>query len=70
MNSNQVWVVDDERSIRWVLEKALSQTGLNVQTFNSARDVISRFEIDTPDVVITDIRMPGLDGLDLLKEIK
>ena len=70
MNSNQVWVVDDERSIRWVLEKALSQTGLDVQTFNSARDVISRFEIDTPDVVITDIRMPGLDGLDLLKEIK
>ena len=70
MNSNQVWVVDDERSIRWVLEKALSQTGLNVQTFNSARDVISRFEIDTPDVVITDIRMPGLDGLYLLKEIK
>ena len=70
MNSNQVWVVDDERSIRWVLEKALSQTGLDVQTFNSARDVISRFEIDTADVVITDIRMPGLDGLDLLKEIK
>ena len=70
MNSNQVWVVDDERSIRWVLEKALSQTGLHVQTFNSARDVISRFQSDTPDVVITDIRMPGLDGLDLLNEIK
>lgn len=70
MNSNQVWVVDDERSIRWVLEKALSQTGLDVQTFHSASDVIARFQDDTPDVVITDIRMPGIDGLELLSEIK
>ena len=70
MNSNQVWVVDDERSIRWVLEKALSQTGLNVQTFNSAQEVIQRIQNDTPDVVITDIRMSGTDCLELLNEIK
>jgi len=70
MKGNQVWVVDDEKSIRWVLEKALSKAGLEVQTFNSAQDVIERIQDDTPDVVISDIRMPGTDGLELLSELK
>ena len=70
MNSNQVWVVDDERSIRWVLKKALSQTGLDVKTFNSVQEFVQRIQTDAPDVVITDIRMPGTDGLELLSEIK
>ncbi len=70
MNNNEVWVVDDEKSIRWVLERALSQTGLKVKTFDSAREVIKQLENKSPDVVITDIRMPGTDGLELLSTIR
>lgn len=70
MSANQVWVVDDERSIRWVLEKALSQNGLNVQTFESADSLLQQFQTTTPDLVITDIRMPGTGGLELLEQLK
>ena len=70
MNTDRIWVVDDERSIRWVLEKALSQSGWQVDTFESAEEVMSGLQSAAPDVVITDIRMPGADGLELMAALK
>jgi two-component system nitrogen regulation response regulator GlnG len=67
---NEVWVVDDDRSIRWVLNKALSQKDINVQDFEDAALVLNALEEGRrPHVLITDIRMPGLDGLGLLEKI-
>ena len=68
--SETVWIVDDDRSIRWVLEKALQQEGLNTQCFESADGVLNRLTRQQPDVIISDIRMPGTSGLDLLAEIR
>jgi len=68
-NVKQVWVVDDDKSIRWVLEKALTRSGLNVDVFNNASALLSQLETKIPDAVISDIRMPGIDGLNLLKQI-
>jgi two-component system, NtrC family, nitrogen regulation response regulator GlnG len=64
-----VWVIDDDRSIRWVLERALTQAGVNVKTFDSANDIAETLERQRPDAVVSDIRMPGVSGLDLLKTI-
>ncbi|BAP42855.1 nitrogen regulation protein NR(I) [Pseudomonas sp. 21LCFQ02] len=68
--SETVWIVDDDRSIRWVLEKALQQEGMTTQSFDSADGVISRLARQQPDVIISDIRMPGTSGLDLLARIR
>lgn len=65
-----VWVVDDDRSIRWVLQKALELVAINVRVFENAADVLSELKNDTPDVLVSDIRMPGMDGLQLLAAIK
>lgn len=64
-----VWVVDDDKSIRWVVERALSQAGLNCKTFSSADDMLCAIQDEQPDVVISDIRMPGTDGLALLAKL-
>jgi two-component system nitrogen regulation response regulator GlnG len=66
---NEVWVIDDDRSIRWVLEKALSKEGLKVQCFEDANRVIKKLAVNKPDLIMSDIRMPGIDGLELLKQI-
>jgi len=68
--SETVWIVDDDRSIRWVLEKALQQEGMTTQSFDSADGVLSRLARQQPDVIISDIRMPGVSGLDLLAQIR
>ena len=68
--NNRVWIVDDDKSIRWVLERALVKERLEPVCFENARDLLQRLEGDKPDVIISDIRMPGLDGLALLEEIK
>lgn len=71
MNSaSNVWVVDDERSIRWVLDKALSQAGMTVTCYESGEPLLEDIDHCPPDAIITDIRMPGIDGIDLLKRIK
>ncbi len=67
MNSPTIWVVDDDRSIRWVLEKALSNANLDHAVFDSAKSVRQALKSAVPTVVITDIRMPGEDGLSLLE---
>lgn len=68
--SETVWIVDDDRSIRWVLEKALQQEGMTTQSFDSADGVMGRLARQQPDVIISDIRMPGTSGLDLLAQIR
>ncbi|MBB1518989.1 nitrogen regulation protein NR(I) [Aquipseudomonas campi] len=68
--SETVWIVDDDRSIRWVLEKALQQEGMTTQSFDSADGVLSRLARQQPDVIISDIRMPGASGLELLARIR
>ncbi len=65
-----VWIVDDDPSIRFVLEKALAREQLPVRSFTGAREVLAALEGDTPQVLVSDIRMPGGSGLDLLAEVK
>lgn len=64
-----VWVIDDDDSIRWVLERTLEKAGMNVKVFDSANRIIELLDHKRPDVIITDIRMPGLSGLELLSAI-
>jgi len=69
-NSGQVWVVDDDRSIRWVLERALQKAGIQPRCFSSASQLLDALETSIPDAILTDIRMPGIDGLALLERLK
>ena len=66
---NLIWVIDDDRSIRWVLEKALEKAGMTVKSFDSANEIAELLDRMRPDAIITDIRMPGVSGLDLLSAI-
>ena len=68
--ANQVWVIDDDRSIRWVLEKALTKAGMQVTSFSSANGVMEALERGQPEVVVSDVRMPGMDGFALMEKIK
>ncbi len=68
-NSCRVWVIDDDRSIRWVLEKTLQKAEMDVACFDSAEKVLKALDREQPDVVVSDIRMPGMDGLELLNLI-
>ncbi len=65
-----IWVVDDDQSIRFVLEKALAREQFAVRAFSNARDVLAALDDDEPQVLVSDIRMPGGSGLDLLAKIK
>lgn len=65
-----VWVVDDDRSIRWVMEKALAQAGLACRSFETGEALLEAMATGAPDVVISDIRMPGMDGLALLSQLR
>jgi two-component system nitrogen regulation response regulator GlnG len=64
-----VWLIDDDASIRWVLERALRQSGMHAKSFEQANSALEALRIEVPDVLITDIRMPGSSGLELLREI-
>jgi two-component system, NtrC family, nitrogen regulation response regulator GlnG len=68
-NRSCVWIVDDDRSIRWVLEKALSKEPYQVESFENAEMVLARLATKRPDVIISDVRMPGMDGMTLLNQI-
>ncbi|MDH5326721.1 MAG: nitrogen regulation protein NR(I) [Gammaproteobacteria bacterium] len=69
MSKANIWVIDDDHSIRWVLEKALKQANITVRSFDNAMEVIDLLEFRQPDAIITDVRMPGVDGLQLLDNI-
>lgn len=60
------WVVDDDQSIRWVLQRALEKAGIQTQIFSDAAEMLRKFKNQKPDIIITDIRMPGISGLELL----
>ena len=65
-----IWIIDDDKSIRWVFEKALSRTDLEFKTFSSVAEAINALEHEQPQVVVSDIRMPNGSGLDFLSKIK
>lgn len=65
-----VWIVDDDRSIRWVLEKTLEQEGIQCRLFESAEALANMIGKEQPTVIISDIRMPGMDGLTLLSQLQ
>jgi len=67
--SHNVWVVDDDRSIRWVLEKALERAGFEVESFAEAEAALAKLDRKQPDVIVSDIRMPGMSGLQMLDRI-
>ncbi|MFM2068976.1 MAG: hypothetical protein RLZZ584_3885 [Pseudomonadota bacterium] len=65
-----IWIVDDDQSIRFVLEKALAREDFQVRSFTNPRDVLAALESDAPQVLVSDIRMPGGSGIDLLAKVK
>ena len=69
-SESQVWIIDDDRSIRWVLEKSLQGEGLEVQSFDSADKAITALSNSTPQAIISDVRMPGINGLDFLQQVR
>ena len=69
-DSNEIWVVDDDNSIRWVIDKALSGEDISCNSFECADDLLAALKTATPKAIISDIRMPDLDGRGLLREIR
>jgi two-component system nitrogen regulation response regulator GlnG len=65
-----VWIVDDDQSVRWVLEKALKQAGMQPRSFERAEHLLEAIERSRPDVLVTDVRMPGMSGLRLLSQLR
>lgn len=66
MPDQHIWIVDDDPSIRWVLEKALKQAGLHVSSYETADAALEALHNEKPDAILTDVRMPGMNGLDFL----
>lgn len=65
-----VWIVDDDKSIRWVIEKALTREGIAYQSFSAAQEALDALQKNPPQVVISDIRMPGASGLEFMQQMK
>ena len=70
MSHEAIWVIDDDRAMRWVLEKTFKEEGFNVTSFEEGQTALDRLEKEQPDVILTDIRMPGIDGLTFLSRVK
>jgi two-component system nitrogen regulation response regulator GlnG len=68
--TNPVWIIDDDRSIRWVFEKALEREGIAHKTFGAAQEALDRLPDESPQVVVSDIRMPGVSGLEFMSQLK
>ncbi|EGR7966807.1 nitrogen regulation protein NR(I) [Vibrio vulnificus] len=69
MSKGYVWVVDDDSSIRWVMEKTLSSANIKCETYANGESVLMALEREVPDVLVSDIRMPGIDGIELLRQV-
>ena len=65
-----VWIVDDDQSVRWVLEKALKQADMETRSFERAEHLLDAIDDGEPDVLITDVRMPGMSGIALLDRLQ
>lgn len=70
MTQNKIWVIDDDRAMRWVLEKTFKEEGFEVTSFEEAQSALDQLTENIPDVILTDIRMPGIDGLTFLAKVK
>ena len=70
MSRNKIWVIDDDRAMRWVLEKTFKEEGFDVTSFEEAQSALDQLSLGAPDVILTDIRMPGIDGLTFLAKVK
>jgi len=68
-NELNVWIVDDDQSVRWVLEKALRQAEVETRSFERAEHMLEAIEHTEPDVLLTDVRMPGMDGISLMNRL-
>lgn len=68
--ANNIWVVDDDRSIRWVLERALTKHGYECTVFESGESLLRKIQHQSPDIIISDVRMEGMDGLQLLGRVQ
>ena len=68
--TQSVWIIDDDKAIRWVLEKSLARSNISYQSFSSADDALNALYDHSPSVIISDIRMPGTDGLKFLAKVK
>ncbi|MEW5838536.1 MAG: nitrogen regulation protein NR(I) [Pseudomonadota bacterium] len=70
MTTQDVWIVDDDASIRWVLDKSMRKAGMSTRVFESGDEVLSSLRKQQPAALLSDIRMPGMDGLELLREVR
>ncbi|MBT5105987.1 MAG: nitrogen regulation protein NR(I) [Porticoccaceae bacterium] len=68
-STSEIWIAEDDRSLRWVMEKAISREGIEVRSFENGDDLLVALQSSLPEIIISDIRMPGIDGLELLKKI-
>lgn len=69
-STKKIWILDDDKSIRWVLQKALEKNNYNVMTFGNTNEAINHFNHDMPDLIVSDIKMPGESGLQFLEKVK
>jgi len=67
--TSEIWIAEDDRSLRWVMEKAIKREGIEVRSFESAEELLEALEKNQPEIIISDIRMSGMDGLELLQRI-
>jgi len=67
--TSEIWIAEDDRSLRWVMEKAITRDGIAVRSFETGDDLLKALRAAKPEIIISDIRMPGIDGLELLAEI-
>jgi len=67
--TSEIWIAEDDRSLRWVMEKAIGRENIEVRSFESGEELLEALEQSQPEIIISDIRMPGMDGLELLQRI-